>query len=276
MNKVYHVKTQEDCDALMNELEEKGCLWWGSNKPATQLDFWWMSKEDTCVKLEKNRGIFCGGYDTFKGLGYEITEYKAPIETVGSGRNRKQIDHTKHHFMSLCRKHHQKETVYHTSTQEDFNALMEKLEEKGVYAWWWSLKRPRERLELWGEYMGETCVRVVETKLLQHSDLNYYKSDGFEIIEYKAPKKEKKAMKLENLFTSKCDEYENIWGSQKFCTKAMKDKQSSYESALKLESRARNIRQRVLKDLEETVAEERKALLENVERLDKALKGSAE
>ncbi|MFC0232720.1 putative HNHc nuclease [Vagococcus entomophilus] len=33
----------------------------------------------------------------------------AHVESVGSGRNRKQIDHTKHHFMSLCRKHHQEQ-----------------------------------------------------------------------------------------------------------------------------------------------------------------------
>lgn len=35
----------------------------------------------------------------------------AHIETVGSGRDRRKIDHTKHHFMSLCRIHH---TEQHT------------------------------------------------------------------------------------------------------------------------------------------------------------------
>ena len=30
----------------------------------------------------------------------------AHVEAVGSGRNRKKIDHTKHHLMCLCRKHH--------------------------------------------------------------------------------------------------------------------------------------------------------------------------
>ena len=30
----------------------------------------------------------------------------AHVEAVGSGRNRKSIDHTQHHVMTLCRKHH--------------------------------------------------------------------------------------------------------------------------------------------------------------------------
>ena len=30
----------------------------------------------------------------------------AHVEAVGAGRNRKNIDHTKHHFMCLCRRHH--------------------------------------------------------------------------------------------------------------------------------------------------------------------------
>lgn len=30
----------------------------------------------------------------------------AHVEAVGMGRDRKQIDHTKHHFMCLCREHH--------------------------------------------------------------------------------------------------------------------------------------------------------------------------
>lgn len=35
----------------------------------------------------------------------------AHLETVGMGRNRKEIDHSEHHFMALCREHH---TEQHT------------------------------------------------------------------------------------------------------------------------------------------------------------------
>lgn len=33
----------------------------------------------------------------------------AHYEAVGQGRNRQKIDHTKHHFMALCRHHHQEQ-----------------------------------------------------------------------------------------------------------------------------------------------------------------------
>lgn len=33
----------------------------------------------------------------------------AHVEAVGSGRNRKKIDHTKHHFMCLCHSHHREQ-----------------------------------------------------------------------------------------------------------------------------------------------------------------------
>ena len=34
---------------------------------------------------------------------------RAHVETVGMGRNRNEIDHSKHHFMCLCREHHQEQ-----------------------------------------------------------------------------------------------------------------------------------------------------------------------
>ena len=44
----------------------------------------------------------------------------AHVETVGMGRNRKHIDHRKHHLMTLCRKHH---TEQHTIGIEAFMDL---------------------------------------------------------------------------------------------------------------------------------------------------------
>lgn len=46
--KIYHTKTQEDYDALMEELEKEGCLWIGGGKP-TNINIWEVCKEDTCV-----------------------------------------------------------------------------------------------------------------------------------------------------------------------------------------------------------------------------------
>lgn len=41
----------------------------------------------------------------------------AHVEAVGAGRNRKTIDHSKHHFMCLCREHHGEQ---HTSGIQTF------------------------------------------------------------------------------------------------------------------------------------------------------------
>lgn len=49
--KLYHVETQEDYDALMIELEKKGCLWNVEEKP-TKCNCWHMFKEDTVIAIE--------------------------------------------------------------------------------------------------------------------------------------------------------------------------------------------------------------------------------
>lgn len=48
---------------------------------------WWCMKKRECV--------LCG----------EHADY-AHVETVGMGNDRSKIDHSKYHFMALCRKHH--------------------------------------------------------------------------------------------------------------------------------------------------------------------------
>lgn len=49
--KLYHVETQEDYNALMIELEKKGCLWNVEEKP-TKCNCWHMFKEDTVIAIE--------------------------------------------------------------------------------------------------------------------------------------------------------------------------------------------------------------------------------
>jgi hypothetical protein len=50
-----------------------------------------------CYAMLMNRICFICG---------RINSDVAHVETVGAGRNRNKIDHTKHHFMCLCREHH--------------------------------------------------------------------------------------------------------------------------------------------------------------------------
>lgn len=49
--KIYHVKTQEDYDALMVELDKKGHKWIGGQKPA-DLNVWFNLRERTTVCLD--------------------------------------------------------------------------------------------------------------------------------------------------------------------------------------------------------------------------------
>ena len=50
-----------------------------------------------CYAMLMNRICFICG---------RINSDVAHVETVGAGRNRNKVDHTKHHFMCLCREHH--------------------------------------------------------------------------------------------------------------------------------------------------------------------------
>ena len=80
--KIYHVKTQADYDALMSELEEKGCEWRSGVKPA-QLDKFKDSGKDTCV-YEEDGIISFSGVEYFKKYhsNETLVEYKAKGEDM--------------------------------------------------------------------------------------------------------------------------------------------------------------------------------------------------
>ena len=79
--KIYHVETQQDYDALMSELEEKGCEWL-SGRELTAFNYWEQEKGNTCIKIS-------GKYITFMNIeqskkqhsNIPIIEYKAKGET---------------------------------------------------------------------------------------------------------------------------------------------------------------------------------------------------
>ena len=75
--KIYHTETQQDYDALMSELEEKGCEWRSGVKP-TQLDKFKDSGKDTCVYEEYGEITF-SNVEYFKKYHSDETliEYKA-------------------------------------------------------------------------------------------------------------------------------------------------------------------------------------------------------
>ncbi|WP_260445301.1 DUF3310 domain-containing protein [Listeria booriae] len=73
--KIYHTETQEDFDALMVELEEKGIVWLNGTKP-TEGNSWDEYGEDTCVHLKCDEITFAT-CDFFEDKGWQIEKYKA-------------------------------------------------------------------------------------------------------------------------------------------------------------------------------------------------------
>ena len=74
--------------------------------------------------------------------------------------------------------------IYHTETQEDYDALMVELEEQGCK---WSLGRELSEVNNWHISEHLTCLRVCGSKVYRAS-LNYYKEEYpcMLIIKYKA------------------------------------------------------------------------------------------
>ena len=89
--KIYHVETQRDYDALMSELEEKGCEWRSGVKP-TQLDKFKDYGKDTCV-YEECGEITLSYVECFKKYHSNETliEYKARGEKMTKNENVKYL-----------------------------------------------------------------------------------------------------------------------------------------------------------------------------------------
>lgn len=91
---------------------------------------------------------------------------------------------TKHSEWILKRSNNMK--IYHTETQEDYNALMEELESDGVC---WKNGVRATGNKVWDWFEKETCVKV-DDKVLTYADIVYLKSKhpDIRIIEYTAKK----------------------------------------------------------------------------------------
>ena len=77
--KIYHIRTLEDYDALMVELEEKGCKWRNGRKP-TYYRYWEQEKENSCIAISGKEITF--GLIEWHKKEYPdipIIEYKAKV-----------------------------------------------------------------------------------------------------------------------------------------------------------------------------------------------------
>ena len=89
--KIYHVETQQDYDALMSELKEKGFKWVGGENQ-TQLDIFKDYGKDTCV-YEKYGLISFSDVECFKKYHSNETliEYKVRGEKMEKNENVKYL-----------------------------------------------------------------------------------------------------------------------------------------------------------------------------------------
>ena len=88
--------------------------------------------------------------------------------------------------------------IYHTETQEDYDALMVELEEQGCK--WFSGRKPIEATTRWKIYSSETCVKI-DKKVISYNEKGYYamRYPSILIIKYKAKADEKMKFTKENI-----------------------------------------------------------------------------
>ena len=89
--KIYHTETQQDYDALMSELEEKGFKWRHGEKP-TQFDIFKDYGKDTCI-YEECGEITLSDVECFKKYHSNETliEYKVRGEKMEKNENVKYL-----------------------------------------------------------------------------------------------------------------------------------------------------------------------------------------
>ena len=94
--KIYNTKTQADYNALMIELEEKGCKWFDGKKP-TAVNLWSMWKGTTCLRVD-NYVIFHGSLDYYKEKypNENIIEYKAKGTKMTQGKIKLELEEISH------------------------------------------------------------------------------------------------------------------------------------------------------------------------------------
>ena len=89
--KIYHVETQEDYDALMVELEEKGHKLLSGDKPTSE-DYWSEDKEDTCITISGKDIIFDPiEWHKKEHPDIQIIEYKAKGENMAEEEMKQNI-----------------------------------------------------------------------------------------------------------------------------------------------------------------------------------------
>ena len=168
---IYHTETKKDYDALIDDLDKKGYMW-QSFMPLKIRDYWGFYQEKTCIGVRsEGKNVFCSSFSTLIHS-HEIYKYEAKEDIEMK--------------------------IYHTETQEDYDALMVELEEQGCK--WQSGRKPTETTTNWKMNLSETCVKVDE-KVVVYAKKSFYKEDcpDIPITKYKAKADEKMRFNKQNV-----------------------------------------------------------------------------
>ena len=120
----YHTETQEDYDALMVKLEEKGCEWLSGCKP-TSRDYWSEDKENTCITIS-DKDITFDSIEWYKKKypNTPIIEYKADKKQETNDFIKELTD--KIYYNEITKKHYNS----YEEAIADCKKEMEKLHDK--------------------------------------------------------------------------------------------------------------------------------------------------
>ena len=79
--KSYHTETQEDYEALMAELEKRGCKWLSGSKPTEVTGLWGRLSSETCVRVDKKVVVYARkSYYEEEYLDEPIIKYEAKAD----------------------------------------------------------------------------------------------------------------------------------------------------------------------------------------------------
>ena len=164
---IYYTENEKDFSLLMQKLEERGIVHAPTNVRPTQVSFSDFSLANNCVRVDNNEKVF-------HVAAKEYYETNFPEETI---INFKQEEEKK------CR-------IYHTETQEDYDALMIELEAEGCK--WFSGRKPTKSKAGWVGHKENTCIKVSERRLTRE-EIEFFKKrfPHIPIIEHKEKVDEK-------------------------------------------------------------------------------------
>ena len=181
---IYHTETKKDYDALIDDLDKKGYMW-QSFMPLKIRDYWGVYQEKTCIGVRsEGKNVFCSSFSTLIHS-YEIYKYEAKEDIEMK--------------------------IYHTETQEDYDALMVELEEEGVS--WFNGVQMTKKPDNWGVHKKHTYVRVDGVYAFYDSVyFHEWRCPDIPITTYKAKADDKMKFKKENVYKlfsqyRKCADY---------------------------------------------------------------------